>query len=135
MSASCDAGERFVIFIYLSLNEMAANVPIVSSSPQLESWHRYEAQVVTSGPLQTAPAPMTKASPSSEDWENIRPIFTHLYVEKDLPLKDVMVMLAQEYNFHAQYVFLIPLIARTKLTYVDGTCTSQELENGTYSEI
>ena len=59
---------------------------------------------------------MAKKCPSSEDWENIRSIFTHLYVEKDLSLKDVMVMLAREYDFHAQYgVVLIRPIDRTNI--------------------
>jgi hypothetical protein len=78
---------------------------------------------------------MAKKYPSSEDWENIRPIFTHLYVERDLSLKDVMAMLAEEYDFHAQYVFFIILLIEQILTYADDTCTSPELENGTYSKI
>jgi hypothetical protein len=114
---------------------MASSFALVPSSAQLESRHRYDDHLQLSEPLRIVPALMAKNYPSSEDWENIRPIFTHLYIERDLALKDVMVMLAEEYEFHAQYVFIIRLIDRTKLTYADDTCTSPELENGTYSKI
>jgi hypothetical protein len=97
------------------MNEMASSFALVPSSPQLESWHRYDAHLPPSGSLRTVPAPMAKKYPSPEDWQNIRPIFTHLYVERDLSLKDIMVMLAEEYEFHAQYAFLISLIDRTNI--------------------
>jgi hypothetical protein len=85
---------------------MASSFALVSSSPQPESWHRYDAHLPPSGPSQTVPTPVAKKYPSSDDWVNIRPIFTYLYVERDLSLNDVMVTLAKEYGFHAEYVFL-----------------------------
>ncbi len=91
---------------YSSLSEMASSFALVPYAPQLESWHRYDAHLPWSGPSQTVPTPVAKKYPSSDDWVNIRPILTYLYVERDLSLKDVMVTLAKEYGFHAEYVSL-----------------------------
>jgi hypothetical protein len=85
---------------------MASSFAVVPSSPQLESRHRYDTHLPLSGPSQTVPTPVAKKCPSSDDWVKIRPIFTYLYVERDLSLKDVMVTLAEEYGFHAEYVSL-----------------------------
>jgi hypothetical protein len=85
---------------------MASSFALVPSSPQLESWHRYDARLPLSGPSETAPTPAAKKYPSLDDWVNIRPIFTYLYVERNLSLKDIMVTLAKDYGFHAEYVSL-----------------------------
>jgi Clr5 domain len=39
--------------------------------------------------------------PSSRDWENIRPIFTRLYREEGIKLKDVKIILERDYGFVA----------------------------------
>ena len=91
---------------YSSLSEVASSFALVPYSPRLESWHRYDAHLPLAGPSQTVPTPVAKKYPSSDDWVNIRPIFTYLYVERDLSLKDVMVTLAKEYDFQAEYVSL-----------------------------
>lgn len=85
---------------------MASSFALVPTSPQLESWHGYDTHLPLSGPSQTVPIAVAKKYPSSDDWVKIRPIFTYLYVERDLSLKDVMVTLANEYGFHAEYVSL-----------------------------
>lgn len=47
-----------------------------------------------------APGPKT-ATKTNEEWELQKPNFVRLYVEQDLPLPEVMNIMAQQHNFIA----------------------------------
>jgi hypothetical protein len=92
---------------------MASNLALLPSSLSLESWYQYGTFLPPSRSLQFTPDPRTNNYLSSENWEKIRPIFTHLYIERKLQLKEIMELLADVYGFHAQCVSLTPLVDPT----------------------
>lgn len=46
-----------------------------------------------------------RAGPTAVEWEKVKHIVRRLYVEEKRPLRDVAVILNQDFGFHATYVF------------------------------
>jgi hypothetical protein len=46
-----------------------------------------------------------RAGPTAAEWEKVKHIVRRLYVEEKRPLRDVAVILNQDFGFHATYVF------------------------------
>jgi protein-disulfide isomerase-like protein with CxxC motif len=57
-----------------------------------------------SGHSQDAAIVSQRAGPTAAEWENVKHIVRRLYVEEKRPLRDVAVILSQDFGFHATYV-------------------------------
>ena len=49
----------------------------------------------------------TTAGPSAQEWESHRGTITRLYLEEDLPLPEVSVIMEHQYKFKATCVLLV----------------------------
>jgi hypothetical protein len=59
--------------------------------------------------------------PSREEWEEIRPIFTKLYITENRTLEDVRSILDEQYGFVAKYLFSTSCFSLTLLTWSQPT--------------
>jgi hypothetical protein len=59
--------------------------------------------------------------PSREEWEEIRPIFTKLYITENRTLEDVRSILDRQYGFVAKYLSSTSCFSLTLLTWLQPT--------------
>lgn len=73
---------------------------------------------------------------SHSQWESMRPILTYLYKEQGFPLKKVMVIMSENYGFHAEYVWTLTNCKTQMITvFADDICTHYGLTNGNCSRM
>jgi hypothetical protein len=61
------------------------------------------------------PTVSERAGPTPIEWEKVKHIVRRLYVEEKRPLRDVAVILSQDFGFHATYVsasFQVTIVLR-----------------------
>jgi hypothetical protein len=78
--------------------------PVIRSAPETSDISRNESH------MNSMASPIQVPYATAQDWERYRTLFTRLYCDENMTLKDVKRIMKEKYGFNATYVFSISVM-------------------------